>query len=527
MATFKHGTLMETMISFQHEAFTITAKKYPKKICLKDGDKKISYEQMDNFSNKIANFLIRRGLKPNDRVCLLLEKSFYLYASILGVLKAGGCWVPLSKVFHQNRIKSLIEKIEPVFVICSKTNYKNINKNKAKVLLIDNDKKINKGFSKKNISSESNILLNRKVTLTKNDLAYIIFTSGSTGKPKGVMVTHGNTTDFLNNIDFYFQPKKFLYYSHISEITFDPSIFDIFVCWKNVGTIIPFNKKIYKVNPNLYFKDNKKIEVIFTLPSIIDQLNQNEIKNIIKKIKYLFFTGEPLFLKTINKIKKISKKTDFYNVYGSTETAIISHYYKIKKNEKKNRIPVGKVLPNFRSKLIDEMKEKNIGECYVSGPQLSPGYFKDKISNQKYFKTFKGEEGIKYYNIGDFLKFNKKEEIYEYIGRKDDQIKINGIRLDIQELDSTLLSIEGVADAVSISGKKYNLENSIHTYLQKTDSFNFNEQELLTKLKKELPYYMIPKKLTITKKEFPRNSNGKVIKQQLLKIKSKNKNLLY
>ena len=505
------------MINFQHQAFTISAKKYPNKTCLIDGNKKFSYAQMDKFSNKIANFLIKKNIKPNDRVCLILEKNFYLYASILGVLKAGGCWVPLSKIFHQNRIKDLMERIEPAFTICSSSILENININSKKFLIFDDDKSKKKIYSKKDISNESNSLLASTHTLTKNDLAYIIFTSGSTGKPKGVMVSHGNTSEFLNVVDYFFKPLKFLNYTHISEITFDPSIFDIFVCWKNIGAIIPFNKKVYKINPTLFFKDLKKADVIFTLPSLIDQLNHSEIKDKIKKIKHMFFTGEPLFLKTIEKLRVINKKINFFNFYGSTETAIISHYHKIKLTEKRGKIPVGKVLPNFRCKLFDGNQEQNIGECFVSGPQLSIGYFKDKVSNDKYFKTFNNEDNVKYYNVGDFLKFDKKSYTYSYIGRNDDQVKINGIRLDIQELDSTILSIEGVIDAISLSGKKYNLSNSIHTFIQKSNSFKFKKDELVTKLKKELPYYMIPQNLTIIQKDFPRNTNGKVNKQELLK----------
>ena len=195
----------------------------------------------------------------------------------------------------------------------------------------------------------------------------------------------------------------------------------------------------------------------------------------------------------------------------------ISHYHKIKLTEKRGKIPVGKVLPNFRCKLFDGNQEQNIGECFVSGPQLSIGYFKDKVSNDKYFKTFNNEDNVKYYNVGDFLKFDKKSYTYSYIGRNDDQVKINGIRLDIQELDSTILSIEGVIDAISLSGKKYNLSNSIHTFIQKSNSFKFKKDELVNKLKKELPYYMIPQNLTIIQKDFPRNTNGKVNKQELLK----------
>lgn len=505
------------MINFQQEAFTFTAKKFPNKTCLIDSEKKFTYSQMDKFSNKIANFLINKGIKPNDKVCIFIEKNFYLYASILGVLKAGACWVPLNKTFHNNRIDYLLEKIKPFFIICSESNLDILDKNKYDILQIDTESSQQNIYSKKNISSLNSKLNELKFNLTKEDLAYIIFTSGSTGKPKGVMVSHGNTAEFLNVIDYFFKPKKFLYFSHISEISFDPSIFDIFVCWKNSGILIPFNKKIYKINPTLFFKDNKKLDVLFTLPSLFDQINYNEIVSKIKRIKHLLFTGEPLLLKTVKKLFKINNNLKCYNVYGSTETAIISHFYQIGKKEKRKRIPVGKTLPNLRCKLIQNNLENDTGECYVSGPQISKGYFKDKISNEKYFKYFKNEENIRYYNIGDYLKYDKINDMYYYIGRKDDQVKINGIRLDIQELDSTILSYEGIIDSVSFSGKKYNLENTIHTFMQVSESFNLEKDQLIKRLKKELPYYMIPKNLTFTKSDFPRNANGKVIKEQLLK----------
>ena len=118
MVIYKLGIWMDQMINFQHEAFTLTAKKYPNKPCLIDGKKTYKYVEIDNFSNQIANFLIKMGIKPNVKVCILTNKDFNLYASILGVLKAGGCWVPLSTYFHRNRIEKLINKINPLVIIC-------------------------------------------------------------------------------------------------------------------------------------------------------------------------------------------------------------------------------------------------------------------------------------------------------------------------------------------------------------------------------------------------------------------------
>ena len=154
MVFYKPGIWMVKMINFQHETFTLTAKKFPNKICLIDGNKKYTYSQMNKFSNQIANFLLEKKIKPNSKVCILIDKGFNLYASILGILKAGGCWVPLSNYFHNNRIENLIKKIDPTMIICSGNNFPIVEKYKKKILIIDENKKNNVAYTKKNINSQ-------------------------------------------------------------------------------------------------------------------------------------------------------------------------------------------------------------------------------------------------------------------------------------------------------------------------------------------------------------------------------------
>ena len=192
----------------QHLFFENTAKKYPNFIAVDDHGKKITYRKLDLLANKVANLLSENGCSNNDRVCILTKKNINLYASILGILKAGSCWVPFSNLFPDHRLKSLIQEISPKFIIIE-SDYYNLIKNcydkkLTKILIIDINKKNKMFFSKLHLKKQSSkVPQNKKIFST--DLAYIIFTSGSTGKPKGVMVTHGNTSHFLENTSLYFK----------------------------------------------------------------------------------------------------------------------------------------------------------------------------------------------------------------------------------------------------------------------------------------------------------------------------------
>ena len=244
---------------YQHNFFEKTAKKFPNAIAVNDHGKKISYKQLNIFANKIANLILSSNFSANERICILTKKNINLYASILGVLKSGGCWIPLSNQFPKSRINFLIKFNSPKIVIIEKEFLHLIkNDKKIKIIVIDDNSVSRTHFTRKDIIQQTNTTPNIK-NLNLSSLAYIIYTSGSTGQPKGVTVSHLNTSTYIYNSKKYFKVKKKMKFAHVSEIIFDPSIFDIFVCWFNCGTVVPMNKKEYKVDIIKFFK---KIEIL-------------------------------------------------------------------------------------------------------------------------------------------------------------------------------------------------------------------------------------------------------------------------
>lgn len=514
---------------YQHSFFEITAQKYPNAIAIDDHGKKYTYKQLEIFSNKIANFLSRHGCKANDRICILLDKGFYQYSSVLGILKSGACWVPLSETFPEERMRYLLNNIKPKIIITQKKNLKyllNFNtEEKISFICIDSNENSQNVYSAEKIKLQNKNRLDISSITCPSDLAYIIFTSGSTGNPKGVMVTHQNTTSFLKEISSHFKPKPNLRYAHFSDLTFDPSIFDLFVCWMNKGTIVPFNKKNYKINPYAFFEANKNINVLFCVPSLILLLEKSKKiqSKSLSKINHLLLTGEAIPDGLVSSWYKTHKKSNVYNLYGTTETAIISHWFKIPNNIKTDeKIPVGKKLSNLQVFLVNDGKIVNkkgkVGESYVYGPQVSIGYWNNSFLTNKQFVNFKinNLHNQIVYKTGDLLKLENNNLFY-YVGRADSQIKIRGHRVELGEIQNCIKELEEVYDAVILINDQIKFQEKIYAFIIQT-KVDLTKKKIINYLEKKLPNYMMPNEIYFIKNNFPRNENGKIDKKALLNL---------
>ena len=470
--------------------------------------------EMEELSNQIANSFIKKKFKLNDNICLQLPKSILAYAIMIACLKLGISYTFLDRQSPPSRTNKILKSLKTKAIICDKK----INV-KSKVILIKSIIKLIKNENK-------NFSFIKITEIQPSTIAYVMFTSGSTGFPKGVAIRHSNVLNFSEWCKSEYNIDQHDIVTNLNPLFFDNSIFDIFGGLFNGACLRPFHR--YELlNPNELVKKIKKSKatIWFSVPSLlIYLLNFRSInKNSFKKKKKVIFGGEG-FPK--NKLKELfnlkGKTTDLINVYGPTETTCICSSYKITKfdftkNEISKYAPFGKKLTKFFYMLIlneqnKKVKKNEIGELDIGGKNVDAGYFNLKNETKlKFIKNpFTKKKDDIIYLTGDLVYKANNGYIY-FSSRKDNQIKYNGYRIELEEIEQAIGRISKVKENAVCYGKK-NSQNQITCWI----SHNSTIEKIIKDLNNSLPSYMMPKKF-IEATKLPKNQNGK-IDRNLLKI---------
>ncbi|OPY27897.1 MAG: Acetyl-coenzyme A synthetase [Methanobacterium sp. PtaU1.Bin242] len=471
-------------------------------------DQQLTYLELNEKANQLAHFLRDKGVKPDDIVGLLLERSLEIIIGMLGVLKAGGTYMPIDPLYPTDRIKYMMED------------------SKADLLLINNASSdsldwSDYDFSVLNIASES-IYQGDSDNLDgvnePDDLAYIIYTSGTTGNPKGVMIEHQNVIRLFNDsIPFDFNENDVWTMFH--SYCFDFSV------WEMYGALLHGAKLI--IVPQLTAKDTKKflnllkeekVTILNQTPTAFYNIIKEEQKNNEKEfeLKYVVFGGEGLKPIMLKDWKKKYPETKLINMYGITETTIHVTYKEIKEQEiRLNTNNIGEALPTDNTYIMDQnMKLVPVGvagELYIGGKGVARGYLNNpELTKQKFtLNPYKTEEIL--YKSGDIAKVLPNGEM-EYLGRKDHQVKIRGYRIEPGEIESRLLEHPQIKETIVIAKENMSGNKYLCTY------YVGNEELTTTQLREylstALPDYMIPSHF-IKLEKMPLNLNGKIDRKAL------------
>jgi amino acid adenylation domain-containing protein/non-ribosomal peptide synthase protein (TIGR01720 family) len=458
----------------------------------------LTYAKLDEDSNRLAHYLISKGVKSEVLVPICLERSFEMIVGILGILKAGGTYVPIDPEYPQERIKYILEDTAATLLLGSAATSTKIKTN-SEITLIELD-----GVDQRVINNHSN---SRPQLLIKADSsAYVIYTSGSTGKPKGVITEHASLSNLIQAQTKYFDitdEEKILQFSNYA---FDASVEQIFLALCNGAQLILFKEGLQlDIEEFESYLNQKEVSHLHATPLFLEQLKNHNFKN----LKRVIAGGDVCRKELANRWKD---NVTFYNEYGPTETTVTSiEYLEDGSSYTNSQVPIGKSLPNTQVYIVDD--QQNLvpigifGELYIGGLQVARGYLNMPEETKEKFidNTFSPGSG-RLYKTGDYGRWLPDGNI-EYLGRKDNQVKIRGHRIELGEIESMVQQSALVSQNLVLARKDKQGNKRLVGYAVVDDKLE--KTKLTEYLLERLPPYMVPN-LWVELVTIPLNSNGKV-----------------
>lgn len=471
-----------------HHYVELQAEVQKKRTAVKMKEQQLTYQELNERANRIAGFLIEKGVETGDFVAICMDKTVEMIVVILAVLKAGAAYVPMDPVYPRDRILYMVDDCRPKFMITSKKAEEKLEGAGISRIILD---------SCRNEITEQSIQ-NPAVNVTGENVAYIIYTSGSTGIPKGVMVTHSNVIRLFSQTQNWFHFNESDVWTMFHSFAFDFSVWEIWGALLFGGMLLVVPYEVSRSFQEFYtWLVREKVTVLNQTPTAFNQLLKAENELGVKDlaIRYIIFGGEALHFKNLEAWyeRHGEERTKLINMYGITETTVHVTYREIsRKDVESGQSLIGECIPDMSIYLLDDsqhqVKKGEIGEICISGAGLSKGYLnRPDITKKKFIDNPFGEGCL--YLSGDLGRYTQFGEI-EYIGRMDSQVKIRGFRIELGEIESVLVShphIEQAAVIVETSGK----EPRLKAYLL-TDKSVISESEIRKYVRQKLPDYMVP-----------------------------------
>ncbi|MEO7532773.1 MAG: amino acid adenylation domain-containing protein, partial [Ferruginibacter sp.] len=483
------------------DLFKAQATHTPEKTAIVFEDQQLSYKELNERSNQLAHYLISQGIKEDVLVPICIERSVDMLVAIMGVLKAGGAFVPIDPAFPEDRIRYMLEDCGASIILTNKQSRSGFERTE-KIDVIELDADVN------TINSESKA--DPDTIISQHQLAYVIYTSGSTGQPKGVMVEHGNLINLLVNISKeigFNQDSDFL---SVTTFSFDICYLEFFVPVIAGGKLIIVSRETatdgFKLRDSLSFYRPTYMQATpsaWQLLQNIDWENEEGIK--------ILVGGEALKedLKDY-----LTHRGDTWNVYGPTETTIWSTIKKLVQSE---TVSIGHPVANNKIYIVDKKRHLTpigiSGEICIGGLQVARGYLnRPDLTEEKFVADpFSREAATKMYKTGDLGRWQEDGDI-ECLGRIDSQVKIRGYRIELGEIETLLQQYEPVRLAVVLAKDDNEGNKRLVGYIVPNGSFD--RESIVAHLRTKLPEYMVPA-LWVEMENLPLTPNGKIDRNAL------------
>lgn len=487
---YHHEETLESL--FRRQAI-----QHPDKTAAVYQDQNITYGELDQRSNQVANLLLSHGIKEGKYVPIWLDRSLEWIIAVLGVIKTGAAYVPIDPAYPVRRVEYILSDTSADIIITNQILEGLLSETgSTKIFDLSNREKLD------HLSSEY-----PGITIHQKALAYTIYTSGSTGKPKGVMVSHQAIQHLVTWHNHHFHVDHCSKLTLVAGLAFDISVWETWSALTSGATVfIADNEDRTNAHAlvDYYRKNHITHGFVPTVlaPSVVDiTRNYNDLK-----LKYLFTAGEKL-----KPVLTSELSYELVDYYGPTECTVYATFKKVKDADGKYVSSIGRPIANAKAYILGENKELlpvgAVGELCIGGNLLAEGYLNNEELTRSQFISNPFRETEKLYRTGDLARWKPNGEI-EFLGRIDNQVKIRGFRVELGEIERSLIRQENIKEAVVLGKETEGSTKYLIAFVVLNPGVVTDISSIRNELKEELPGYMIPAQIIFIDR-IPLTANGK------------------
>jgi len=516
-----NNTATDYPIARIHTAFEKQTTRTPDSIALISHDKKVKYWQINEDANRLAHYLIKKGVGPGSLVGVSLDRSPELSVVLLAILKTGAAYVPLDQAYPIERLKSILDDTVAECVVSVSGYQDKLPTTVRNLILLDVETEV--------ISKES--ALNPAAASESSDRAYVLYTSGSSGRPKGVEGTHRGA---LNRMQWMWERYPFQdgeVCCQKTNLGFVDSVWEIFgPLLAGVPSVILPQEVLLDPEEMLRRLAENRVTRIVLVPSLLRALLEHapNLGERLPDLKLWSCSGEVLPWELAKKFRKAYPSATLLNIYGSSEVAadvtcheVAAEEAESDEKEATTSVPIGRPISNSQVYVLDEhMNPVPVGvrgEIYVGGDGLALGYWRQPEMTAERFveNPISPERSRKLYRTGDLGRWRNTGEI-EYLGRVDSEVKVRGMRIELGEIETVLSRHEWVEEAVvELNGS--GTEQRLIAYVVGKEGAAPSARELRRYVRTKLPEHMVPASF-VQVEDLPLLSSGKVNRRALASV---------
>jgi amino acid adenylation domain-containing protein len=517
-----------------HDVFTASVQKWPERVAVdEEAGRTFTYKQLDNLSNQFGRFFIsdNRDIRTNPYIGILSPVHGNSIAACLGTLKVGGAYIPLDEYSPDERLSLIVDNTGLDTIVVDEYLFEEhralFDHPTIKRVIILADKGVTLDEKYSNLAMIRT--LNNKALPVLNqvcdDLAYILHSSGSTGVPKGIMLSHRNARTFVDWMQKEFKLTTADVVMSRAPFKFDLSVFDIFNTLNVGATLVCYDWSKKRGGDNKHtdyvrLMEQCKATILYTTPStFIALMNRGNLADASLQLRELMYAGEPFSTPQLRKLQAALPTARIANIYGPTETNIITYYWIDEFPEDDTAIPLGYVVDDTEIIVVNDAGDalcapNEMGELWCRGGTVTLGYLglEEKTRDCMVQSPFHAYPAY-FWRTGDYG-FRDQAGLLHYKGRKDHMVKVKGFRIELGEIESALSKLSRLDEfaVVAVPDEKYG--NRLYCYYVTLKNQGVSLEEIQAFLTSKIPSYMVPYKF-IQQPSLPKTSSGKIDRVKL------------